>query len=276
MPRPRVAGSMSTMTTYLQHRGRVLRCVISTADHGAALNGEVVRQVTGALHQLGPETGAVLLTGEGPSFCTGGDVSAFGAAADPGALVQDMAREFHAFQRAIADAGVPVIAAVQGWAAGAGMSIVCLADLVVAGTSTRLRPAYPGLGFSPDGGMSWTLPRSVGAARARYILLTNQVLDAEQSLALGLVSTVVPDDQITAEAERVAAQLADGPTAALGRIKRLVRDGASADFAAHLDAEAEQITASATGEEGREGVQAFLERRPPRFHGEPAVPVRAD
>jgi 2-(1,2-epoxy-1,2-dihydrophenyl)acetyl-CoA isomerase len=74
----------------------------------------------------------------------------------------------------------------------------------------------------------------------------------------------------------VAAQLADGPTAALGRIKRLVRDGASADFAAHLDAEAEQITASATGEEGREGVQAFLERRPPRFHGEPAVPVRAD
>lgn len=124
--------------------------------------------------------------------------------------------------------------------------------------------------------MSWTLPRSVGAARARYILLTNQVLDAAQALALGLVSTVVPDDGVGSEAERLAAQLADGPTAALGRIKRLVRDGASADFAAHLDAEEEQIAASATGEEGREGVRAFLERRPPRFHGEPAVPVPAD
>ena len=272
---------MSTMTSTdpassVQRRGRVLRCVISTAGHGSALNGEAVRQATGALQQLGPETGAVLLAGEGPSFCTGGDVGAFGTADDPGALVQVMAREFHAFQRAIADAPVPVIAAVQGWAAGAGMSIVCLADIAVAGTSTRLRPAYPGIGFSPDGGMSWTLPRSVGAARARYIVLTNQVLDAGQALALGLVSTVVPDDQVTAEAERLAAQLADGPTAALGRIKRLVRDGASADFAAHLDAEAEQIAASATGEEGREGVRAFLERRTPRFHGEPAVPVTTD
>ena len=156
-----------------------------------------------------------------------------------------MAAEFHAFQRAVADAAVPVIAAVHGWAAGAGMSIVCLADIVVAGTSTRLRPAYPGIGFSPDGGMSWTLPRSVGAARARYILLTNQVLDAGQAHELGLVSVVVPDGGIMAEAERVATQLADGPTAALGRIKRLLRDGAGGEFGAHLDAEAEQIAASA-------------------------------
>lgn len=271
---------MSTMTStgsakYVQQRGRVLRCVISTADHGA-LKGEAVRQATEALQHAGPEFGAVLLAGDGPNFCTGGDVGAFATAADPGALVQAMASEFHAFQRAIANAGVPVIAAVPGWAAGAGMSIVCLADIAVAGTSTRLRPAYPGIGFSPDGGMSWTLPRSVGAARARYILLTNQVLDADQALALGLVSVVVPDDQVTAEGDRLAAQLADGPTAALGRIKRLIRDGASAEFAAHLNVEAEQITASAAGDEGREGVRAFFERRLPRFHGEPAVPVRED
>jgi 2-(1,2-epoxy-1,2-dihydrophenyl)acetyl-CoA isomerase len=116
----------------------------------------------------------------------------------------------------------------------------------------------------------------VGAARARYILLTNQVLDADQALVPGLVSVVVPDDQVTAEAERLADQLAAGPTAARGRIKRLVRDGASADFGAHLDAETEQIAASAAGDEGREGVRAFIDRRPPRFHGAPAVPAQAD
>jgi 2-(1,2-epoxy-1,2-dihydrophenyl)acetyl-CoA isomerase len=264
---------MGTMTSSVQRRGRVLRCVISSAEHGSALSDEAVREATEALRNAGPEVGAVLLAGEGPNFCTGGDVRAFAAAADPGALVTARAGEFHAFQRAIADAPVPVIAAVHGWAAGAGLSIVCLADIAVAGTSTRLRPAYPGIGFSPDGGMSWTLPRSVGAARARYILLTNQVLDAGQALALGLVSVVVPDEEITAEAERVAAQIADGPTAALGRIKRLIRDGASAEFGAHLDAEAGQIAASASGAEGREGLRAFAERRPPRFHDEPAVPA---
>src|SRR5258706_14158864 len=134
---PGAVGSMSTMTSYLQRRGRVLRCVISTAEHGSALNGEALHQASEALRQLGPETGAVLLAGEGPSFCTGGDVAAFGAAADPAALVHGMASEFHAFQPANPGAGVPVIAAVQGWAAGAGMSIVCLADIAVAGTSTR-------------------------------------------------------------------------------------------------------------------------------------------
>jgi 2-(1,2-epoxy-1,2-dihydrophenyl)acetyl-CoA isomerase len=95
------------------------------------------------------------------------------------------------------------------------------------------------------------------------------VLDADQALVLGLVSVVVPDDQVRAEAERLADQLAAGPTAALGRIKRLVRDGASADFGAHLDAEAEQIAASAAGDEGREG-RASLHRPPPS-----ALPRRA-
>jgi enoyl-CoA hydratase/carnithine racemase len=173
---------MSTMTSPLQRRGRVLRCVISTAERGAALNDKAGRETTEALRNAGPEVGAVLLAGDGPNFCTGGDVRAFAAAADPGVLVTARAREFHAFQRAIAG-------------------------------------------------------------------------------------------EITAEAERVAAQLADGPTAALGRIKRLIRDGASAEFGAHLDAEAEQIAASASGAEGREGVRAFTGRRPPRFHDEPAVPA---
>ena len=256
------------MSDYVERRGRVLRCVISTAGRGASLNAVAMADAADALSRLGPETGAVLLVGEGPNFCTGGDVGAFGAAADPGTFVKELATDFHAFQRALGAAAVPVVAAVHGWAAGAAMSIACVADIVIAGRGARFRLAYPGIGFSPDGGMSWTLPRIVGAARARHILLTDRVLDATVALALGLVAAVVPDDQVAAEAERVAAQLADGPTVALGRIKRLIAQGAGRDLDPHLDVEAEQIAASAAGLEGREGVRAFRERRPARFHDE--------
>jgi 2-(1,2-epoxy-1,2-dihydrophenyl)acetyl-CoA isomerase len=262
------------MTTSVQRRGRVLRCVISAADRGSTLDGEAMLQAAAAMRDPGPDTGAILLVGDGANFCTGGNVGAFAAAGDGGstgrgggdvgAVVKAMAGEFRGFARAMTGCPVPVLAAVHGWAAGAGMSIVCLADIVVAGTSSRFRPAYPGIGFSPDGGMSWTLPRLVGAARARQILLTDQVLDAAQALALGLVAVVVPDDQVAAEAGR----LADGPTAALGRIKRLIRDGESRDLDRSLDAEAIEIAASAAGAEGREGVRAFREKRPARFHGE--------
>jgi 2-(1,2-epoxy-1,2-dihydrophenyl)acetyl-CoA isomerase len=263
------------MTTSVQRHGRVLRCVISAADRGSTLDGEAMLQAAAVMRDPGPDTGAILLVGDGASFCTGGNVGAFAAAGDGGssggdvgALVKAMAGEFHGFVRAMTGCPVPVLAAVHGWAAGAGMSIVCLADITVAGASARFRPAYPGIGFSPDGGMSWTLPRLVGAARARHILLTNQVLDAAQALALGLIAVVVPDDQLAAEAGKLAGRVADGPTAALGRIKRLIRDGESRDLDRSLDAEAVEIAASAAGAEGREGVRAFREKRPARFHGE--------
>jgi 2-(1,2-epoxy-1,2-dihydrophenyl)acetyl-CoA isomerase len=258
------------MTTSVPRHGRVLRFVISAADRGSTLDHEGMLQALAAMRDPGPDTGAIVLAGAGANFCTGGNVGAFAAAGgDVGNAVEAMAGEFHVFARALVSCPVPVIAAVHGWAAGAGMSIVCLADIVVAGTSSRFRPGYPGIGFSPDGGMSWTLPRLVGAARARHILLTDQVLDAAQALALGLIALVVPDDRVAAEAEQLAGRLADGPTAALGRIKRLIQDGETRDLDSSLDAEAAAIAASAAGAEGREGVRAFRERRPPRFHDEP-------
>jgi len=215
----------------------------------------------------------VLLVGEGPHFCTGGDVGAFAAAAegdgDPGPTVRALADELHDLVRALAEAPVPVVAAVHGWAAGAGMSLVLAADVAVAGTSTRLRPAYPAVGLSPDGGLTWTLPRAVGAARARHLLLTDRVLSAAEALELGIVAAVVPDDAVADEVRRLAERLAHGPTAALGRAKRLLREGADRDLDAQLDAEAAAIAESAAGPEGREGVAAFVERRSPRFGGTP-------
>jgi len=179
--------------------------------------------------------------------------------------VGELAEAFHGLVTAMATAPVPVVAAVRGWAAGAGMSLVCAADIAVAGRSTRLRPAYPGIGFSPDGGMSWNLPRLVGTGIARRILLTDEVLDAETAAALGIVGMVVDDDAVHEEAERLAARLADGPTVALGRIKALLADSLDATLSEQLVAEERSIAACAAGPEGAEGLAAFVEKRPPTF-----------
>jgi 2-(1,2-epoxy-1,2-dihydrophenyl)acetyl-CoA isomerase len=243
----------------------VLRCVLSTAERGASLNFDAARELTAALRNLEPDVGAVLLRGEGPNFCTGGDVKAFAEAKDLPETVEVLAGELHDLVRAFARVPVPVVAAVHGWAAGAGMSLVLAADIAVAGTSTRLRPAYPAIGLAADGGLNWTLPRAVGAARARHILLTDRILTAEEAVELGIVSMVVADDAVQAEALAIAEGLAEGPAGALGRIKKLLRESAGRDLDAQLDAEAVAMVESAASDEGREGVAAFFERRAPRF-----------
>lgn len=246
--------------------GRVLRCRVSAGRHGT-LDGPAMQEVTAALQELDPaRVGAVLLHGEGENFCTGGDVRAFADAEDRHGYVHGLADTFHAMLRPLAHAPVPTVAAVPGWAAGAGMSIVLACDLAVGGRSTRLRPAYPGIGFSPDGGMTWTLPRLVGEARARRILLTDEVLEADALTELGLLAAVVDDDAVADEAASLAHRLAQGPTAALGRIRALLDRTWSVGLDEQLEAEADSIATCAAGPEGAEGLSAFAAKRRPQFH----------
>jgi 2-(1,2-epoxy-1,2-dihydrophenyl)acetyl-CoA isomerase len=247
----------------VRRQGQVLECIIATKDKGCSLDADAVRQATLALKTLARDqsAGCVLLTSDGPNFCTGGNVRAFAAAEDRGAYVGAVAREFHDLIRAIARTQVPVVAAVHGWAAGAGMSLVCVSDIAIGGPGTRLRPAYPTIGFSPDGGLSWTLPRIVGIARARDILLTDRVLTGDEALAAGLLSRLVPDERIAAEARETANTLAAGPTSAYQHIKRLLAKTGHAHLGEQLAAEAESIAACAVSPAGRAGVDAFVARR---------------
>ncbi|MHA6782856.1 enoyl-CoA hydratase/isomerase family protein [Pseudonocardia saturnea] len=246
--------------------GRVLRCTIARGRHGT-LDGDALPEAQAALAALDTaQVGAVLLTSEGDSFCTGGDVRAFASAEDRGAYVRSLAEAFHGFLTAVVECPVPVVAGVTGWAAGAGMSIVCAADLAVGGRSTKLRPAYPGIGFSPDGGMTWTLPRIVGAGRAKHILLTDRVIGADEALALGILAEVVDDAEVRHRAEQTAYRIAQGPTIALGRIKQLLGSSPDASLVEQLAAEADSISASAAGAEASEGLAAFVEKRAPVFH----------
>ncbi|TCJ00619.1 enoyl-CoA hydratase/isomerase family protein [Aeromicrobium sp. IC_218] len=257
---------MRAMSSSVTRHGRVLRLVLSDPAAGNALDFARVEEAKAALEQLDPaETGAVLLAADGPHFSTGGNVHAFAAAADRHAHVHDAADGLHDFVRVLDGVGVPVVAGVPGWAAGAGMSLVLLADVRIGGTRTRLKPAYPGIGYTPDGGMTHTLARQVGEAKARELVLTNATIDAETAERLGILSRVVPDDDVVDEALAAATTLAEGPTEAYGRIRALFREGRERTLSDQLDAESDSIADSSTSPAGIEGVDAFVAGRPAQW-----------
>ncbi len=225
---------------------------------------DAVRAAASVLVRTGPQVGCVLIVGGTPNFCTGGDVRAFAAAPDRRALLAEMAHDLHALVLGLAETPLPVVTGVSGWAAGAGMSIACVADVIVGGPDTRFRPAYPSIGYSPDGGMSWTLARSIGAARARDLLLTDSVLGGEEALRAGLLTRLVATEDVQHTAESVAAALADGPTETYARIKRLLAEAPARSLAEQLTAEAESIAESADSPAGRAGVDAFIRRHTSR------------
>jgi 2-(1,2-epoxy-1,2-dihydrophenyl)acetyl-CoA isomerase len=259
------AGAFEASPSHVGVTDGVLRIAVATAENGTSLSPAGIDQGTAALRAAGPEIGAVLLVGEGSNFCAGGNVRGFAGADDRREHVRDIAHRFHEFVLALDAVGVPVVAAVHGWAAGAGMSIVLHADIALGGPSTKLRAAYPSIGYTPDGGMSWTLPRVVGIARAREMILTDAVLGADEAVRLGVLSRLVADDEIESEALRIARTLANGPTAAYAAIRRLVAEADNRTLAEQLDAELDSISAAAVSPTGIEGANAFVEKRRPDF-----------
>ena len=248
--------------------GDVLRIAIATAANGTALDFDCVDEGTAALRALAAgeiAAGAVLLVGDGANFCAGGNVRDFAGAPDRAAFLLDIANRLHDFVRLLAATTVPVVAAVQGWAAGAGMSLACAADIAIGGESTKLRAAYPGVGLTPDGGMSFTLPRIVGARKAAELILSDTIIDADEAVRLGILSRLVADDEVKDEALKVAAGFAAGPTSSYAGIKALLARSGGSTLSDQLDAEAASISAAAAGPTGREGVDAFVEKRRPDF-----------
>lgn len=199
---------------------------------------------------------AVLLTAAGPAFCVGGDLREFAAAADLRAHLDRVTGALHEALRIFAGLDVPVVAAVRGAVAGAGLGLLGVADLVVAAEDATFTAAYTGIGYTPDAGVSWSLPRLVGPRLALDLLLTNRRLTAAEALAAGLVTSVAADPEDTAAT--LAQQLAG---AAFGVTKRLVHAGREESFGRHLDAEARAIGEAAVSPSGRDGVAAFLGRR---------------
>lgn len=214
-----------------------------------------------------PTTRAVLITAAGRNFCVGGDLRGMAESADMGARLQAMAGPFHEALKALDALDAPVVVAVNGNAAGGGLSLAIAGDVVLGARGSSYRMAYSAIGLSPDGGATHRLPRLIGLRLAQEMAYLNRCLDAEEALQAGLITRIVSDDALDAEALAVARGLAGGPTAGFGRIKRLFGQSTAGDLSGQLDREAAAIVASGRTCDAREGVSAFLERRSPRFTG---------
>jgi 2-(1,2-epoxy-1,2-dihydrophenyl)acetyl-CoA isomerase len=162
----------------------------------------------------------------------------------------------------------PVVAAVHGAVAGAGMSIAIACDIVIAAETTRFMVAYTRAGLTPDGSATYFLPRIVGLKRALELTLTNRMFSAQEALQWGLITRVVPENELLAEARATAVQLASGPTRAYGVSKRLLHGGWTETLETQMENESQAIANSARTADAREGITAFLEKRTPKYKGQ--------
>ena len=262
---------MEYQTILFEVRDGVAHITLNRPDAANSVNLQMARDLVDAAVRCGQDTSvrAVLLHGNGRMFCSGGDLKAFAAAGDGlPAHLKDLTIHLHAAVSMLARMKAPVIAAVHGSAAGAGLPLACAADIVLAAESTRFTMAYTRAGLTPDGGSTFFLPRLVGQRRALELALMNRVLSAREALDWGIVTMVVPDEELLDQARSLAAQLAAGPTKAFAAAKRLLLSGWTETLESQLEQESRAITAMAATADASEGIAAFLEKRRPGFKGD--------
>ena len=246
--------------------GAVLTITLNRPDVLNAFNTEMHKGLAAALKEArGPDTRAIVITGAGRGFCVGQDLTEFREAS--GDIGSRLRGTYHVNVLAIRALEKPVIAAVNGAAAGAGVSFACACDLRIAADSASFVPAFINIGLVPDSGGSYFVTRILGPARAFEWLASGRKLSAAEAHAWGLVSEVVEPEALAARAAEVAAELAALPTRAVGMTKRLIDHAPNATLEQQLEREAELQTAATQTEDFKEGVAAFLEKRPPQFRG---------
>lgn len=215
-----------------------------------------------------PSVRCVVLTGAGKAFSVGGDIEFMAAFREEGERkFLDHTLLLHALITSIRKAPKPVIAAVNGVAAGAGFSMALACDVAVSAASARFTSGYQNIGLSPDGGLTFFLARALGTQRAMEMTLFSKVLSAMEAAEWGLVQKVIPDADFPAQTAAIAEQIAAGPTLAYAKTKELYNRALSQPLETHLEEERRNIARSATTSDFREGIRAFLEKRPARFEG---------
>ena len=246
----------------------IARITLDDGDRGNPIHRDSVGQLRAAVRRSGADRARViLLTATGRFFSVGGDISGFGAAEDIGSFVEDLAEDLHRTVSDLVRSPAIVVSAVHGMAAGAGFPLAAAADVVLAARSAKFTLGYTKIGFSVDGGTS-LLVHTLGLHRALRLALLNDVITADEAYAAGLVARVVEDDELADTTETIVAGLAAGSATAQAATKQLLRTVAEEAPESVLRAESLSIRARAAEPDGREGVRAFLEKRPAAFEDE--------
>ncbi len=244
----------------------VLTLTLNRPEVLNALNAPMFQELQQALREAerDPEVRCVVLTGAGNAFCAGQDLRELEEGMD---LLEHMRRYVNPLILHLRRIEKPVLAVVNGVAAGAGMSLVLASDLRMASTDAQFLTAFARVGLVPDAGATYFLPRLVGLAKAVELWALSEPLRAEEAWRLGLVNWVVPPEELSDRAREVAVRLAQGPTRAYGLLKRALLRSLDADLSSTLDYEAMLQTVAFRTEDHIEGRRAFFEKRPPRFRG---------
>jgi 2-(1,2-epoxy-1,2-dihydrophenyl)acetyl-CoA isomerase len=248
------------------HDGAVQTIMLNRPSVLNALDLAMHERLAAALERAAqPDVRALVITGAGRGFRVGQDVGEFPR--DAAAVGELLRRHFNPAIRALRGLRKPVIAAINGPAAGAGLALALACDLRLAAASASLVPAFAGIGLVPDSGLSHTLPRLIGSAAAFDWIVSGRRIAAPEAAAMGLVMRVVEDADLAAATDALATQLAAAPTAAIGLTKELIGRSLESSLDDQLDEEARLQAIAAAGVDFAEGVAAFLEKRPPRFTG---------
>jgi len=235
---------------------------------GDTLREDLQHAVTRASED--PEVRVMIVTGAGKGFCSGGDVKAMSERKQSGTgrpLLEKVAPGRDLTVQALRDAPKPVIAAVNGAAAGAGMNLALCCDMRLASTVARFSQAFVRRGLHPDWGGTYFLPRVVGTAKACELIFTGEVIDAQEALRLGIVSAVYPPEELMPAAHTLARKIADGPPIAIRLAKRAIYHNLDCDLRQALEFETFAQNICFDTDDAAEGIRAFVEKRPPSFRG---------
>jgi 2-(1,2-epoxy-1,2-dihydrophenyl)acetyl-CoA isomerase len=259
-------------TIQFEMRGDVGVITLNRPETLNALTLAVANDFKAAIAQaLDQKARAIVLTGAGRAFCAGGDLREMQRIASQNGRIEaffdEPLRELNDCIMLIRRTPLPFIAAVNGAASGGGCNLALACDLVIAGEGARFNQAFVKIGLVPDCGGTFILPRLIGWRRATQLMMTGEVVTAQQALDMGMINAVVADDQLIAQAMAMAERLAQAPTAAIGRIKELMEMSAKNDYAEQLEQEREAQLKSGLTKDFKEGVAAFIEKRPPKFVG---------
>jgi enoyl-CoA hydratase/carnithine racemase len=251
-------------------RDRIATLTLNRPDKLNAFTGPMIERWAWALTeaQRDPEVNVVVVTGAGKAFCSGGDVARMGQGEPTPLDHKNMLWEhIHRVPKALEQMDKPVIAMVNGVAVGAGMGMAVMCDLRIASDSARFSTGYVRVGLVPGDGDTYFLPRLVGTAKALELLWTAEFIEASEAERLGIVNRVVPADRLVDETYAFARKIADGPQIPIRMIKRLVYQSLRLDLRTHLDLVSSHMAVVRETEDHKEGVQAFKDKRPPKFRG---------